>query len=231
MSRTHQHSTRPRTTRRLAAALGFAAASILGVASASVLGSASPALAHDELVGTEVVADASNNSPEAVRLTFSNSIIEVGTEIVITDAQGADVTAGDPEISGPDVTQPLAADLPGGAYNAEWRVVSSDGHPIEGAFGITVAEDGTATIEDAATPEEGAEHEGAEQDRAEHSHEADGHEDGAAEEDAEGVPAGAMVAIAAGAAVLVAGAVAAVLVGQRRRARAMNGEQDEERRS
>ena len=32
------------------------------------------------------------------------------------------------------------ADLPDGAYRVNWRGLSSDGHPMQGTFGFTVAE-------------------------------------------------------------------------------------------
>ena len=149
MSRIQHHtqvgiktSTRHRLARLVGAAL---------IAATAVVVSASPALAHDELVGTQVVTDTAG-APEAVRLSFSNSIVEVGTEIVVRSAKGDDATDGAPEIAGPDVTQPLAADLAPGNYSAAWRVVSSDGHPIEGSFALVIAEDGVATIADASSP-------------------------------------------------------------------------------
>ncbi|WP_164745325.1 copper resistance CopC family protein [Georgenia faecalis] len=98
-----------------------------------------PAQAHDALVASEpadgAVLDA---SPERVRLTFSGDVLDVGPVVVVTDATGDVVADGTPEVAGPDVTLPLASALPGGGYDVAWRVVSNDGHPIEGAFGFTV---------------------------------------------------------------------------------------------
>ncbi|QZY52555.1 copper resistance CopC family protein [Leucobacter tenebrionis] len=131
------------------AALGLTALATLGLS----LGVASPALAHDELVDRSVVADAQTGSADAIRLSFNNSIIEVGTEIVVTSADGADVTDGTPEVSGPDVTQQLASDLPEGDYDIAWRVVSSDGHPIEGGFVLQLGAPGPTQAEDAAIVE------------------------------------------------------------------------------
>jgi hypothetical protein len=42
----------------------------------------------------------------------------------------------------------VAADLPDGAYDVRWRVVSADGHPVSGAFAFAVG--------DAVLPEAGA---------------------------------------------------------------------------
>lgn len=135
-------------TRRLSV---FAIASLL--AGAAALGVASPALAHDELVSTDLVTNESDGTSESVKLSFSNTIIEIGTEIVISASDGSSVTDGTPVVAGPDVTQALKKDLATGTYSASWRVVSSDGHPIEGAFGIQVKDDGSARIVDAVPTE------------------------------------------------------------------------------
>ena len=208
MNRTTQH--------RFTALAGVAL-----LAGAASLGVAAPALAHDELVGTAIVTDEAG-AAEAFTLSFSNSIIEVGTEIVATgpDGAGTDITDGDPTVAGPDVTQKLQADLEPGDYSVAWRVVSSDGHPIDGAFAIVVPADGEPTIE-AAPAEDVAEAEG---DGHEH---ADGEEDGHAHDetgsgsDSEGMPMGVVIAIATSAAVVVIGAVVAIVVGAQRRKQAM----------
>lgn len=203
-----QHPTAPHpTAQHRPARLAFAAAAALGLAALS-LSAASPALAHDQLVGTELVAG-DDGATSAVRLSYSNSIIEVGTEILVTDADGADATAGDPEVSGPDVTQPLADDLADGAYDVAWRVVSSDGHPIEGGFVFTVTDGAGEIVEDAADAAEN--HEPA--DEAEHEHAADEHDQ--AEEAA--VPVWGVVGVVVAGVVVIGGALAAITVGQRRR--------------
>lgn len=204
-----------------------AAALIAGAATFAV---ATPAFAHDELVGTELVADTTDGTLDAIRLSFSNSIIETGTEIVVTGPDGSDVVDGAPVVAGPDVTQQLAADLPSGAYDAAWRVVSSDGHPIEGAFAFTVATDGSATQTEAAPAgddhvegESDSDHEHAEGESADHERTAE--ETGAAEGGSEGgMPVGGVVAISIAAVAAAGGAATAAVVAQRRRKQAM-GEQ------
>lgn len=118
--------TRRRTGVRLTSATALAAAVALG-------GIATPALAHDELVGQRLVLD-DVDSVSAVQLSFSDEVLTNGTEIAVTDPEGTDVTDGAPEHNGRDVDQPVADDLEPGEYRVVWRVVSSDGHPIEGAF-------------------------------------------------------------------------------------------------
>ncbi|MFV9425212.1 copper resistance CopC family protein [Microbacterium sp. S1037] len=101
---------------------------------------ASPAFAHDELVSTDPPADAVLDAlPEQITFTYSADILtEQGTAVVeVTDATGASLTEGTPVVSGTDVTQTLTGSA-SGAVTVKWRVVSSDGHPIDGTFSFTV---------------------------------------------------------------------------------------------
>ncbi|MFT4232969.1 MAG: copper resistance protein CopC [Leucobacter sp.] len=205
----------PASTGRLIAASALLAAT-------PVLGVAAPALAHDQLEGTTVITDQADGSVDALRLTFSDSVLELGTEITVTGPDGADATDGAPQIDGPDVTQPLVDDLIPGDYLGAWRVVSSDGHPIDGGFSLTIPQDPAqepvieprdlentdGDLDDAATaqPDSQPEEEG-------HDHESDA--------DAGRAPVGAVIAVVVGGAAVIAGGIAAVTVGQRRRARGM----------
>lgn len=102
---------------------------------------ASPAFAHDELVSTDPPADAVLDAlPAQITFTYSADILtEEGTAVVeVTDAAGTSLTEGAPVVSGTDVTQALAG-AASGAVTVTWRVVSSDGHPIDGTFAFTVA--------------------------------------------------------------------------------------------
>lgn len=94
--------------------------------------------AHDELVGTQFQQDEDTGQITAIVFTYSANIIKVGTEVVLTDPRGANAAEGLPVADGPSVTQRLQTPLIKGLYRGAWRVVSSDGHPIEGAFYFTV---------------------------------------------------------------------------------------------
>jgi methionine-rich copper-binding protein CopC len=123
------------------------------LAMAGLLMAAAPASAHDQLVSTDPVADSTLDAlPAELTLTYSADILaEPGATLVqVTDATGADIADGDPVVSGATVTQALT---PGatGAVSVVWKVVSSDGHPIDGAFGFTVAAAEPAPT-DAASP-------------------------------------------------------------------------------
>ncbi len=137
---TLEHSTVHSTRTRLAV-LGVATLGALGLS----FGAAPPAFAHDVLVGQSFVTDGADGSTTGVVLHFNNEIMDIGAEIVVTAPSGASAALGEPEVSGRDVTQPLTQPLEtDGTYDMVWRVVSSDGHPIQGELAFTVAADGSA---------------------------------------------------------------------------------------
>ncbi|WP_292894280.1 copper resistance CopC family protein [Microbacterium sp.] len=110
------------------------------VALAALLVPASPAFAHDELVSSDPSADAVLDAlPAQITLSYSADILdsEGATVIQVTDAAGTSLTDGAPTVSGTVVTQGLAGTA-SGAVTVVWRVVSSDGHPIDGTFSFTV---------------------------------------------------------------------------------------------
>lgn len=71
-------------------------------------------------------------------LTYSDRILAVGAEVTVHGPAGRDV-AGPPAIDGTDVVVPLEQPIAAGDHTVIWRVVSSDGHPIDGTFAFTVA--------------------------------------------------------------------------------------------
>ena len=119
-----------------------AAAAALGLSFAALLAPSTVAHAHDQLIDVTVESK-DDGAASALRLTFSDNVLEVGTEIHVTAPDGGDATHGLPSFSGRDVIQPFATPLEDGTYTSAWRVVSSDGHPIEGGFQFDIAS-GTA---------------------------------------------------------------------------------------
>ena len=129
--------------------LGLALAGVAGIATAA------PASAHDRLISSDPEDGATlDEAPAAITLTFSAALLGTGSQLIVTDGQGEEVAAGDPVVDGEVVTASLPGDLPGGDYTVAWRVVSSDGHPIEGTFGFDVAAQGPSPepSEEAASP-------------------------------------------------------------------------------
>ncbi len=108
-------------------------------AGAALLLGASPALAHDGLIGTSPATAATVAAgPDVIELQFTGEPLPLGTLVAVTGPDGAPVSDGPAEIEGTTVVQPLAADLPAGAYRVDWRSTSSDGHPLSGTFDFTV---------------------------------------------------------------------------------------------
>jgi methionine-rich copper-binding protein CopC len=132
---------------------------LTAVAAAAVLAAggllvAPAASAHDELVASDPVADASLEAlPAQLALTFSNSIdtTEGASEVQVTDAAGTTLTSGPPAVTDNVLTQPLQG-AASGVVTVLWKVVSSDGHPISGEFAFTV----TAPLAPTPTPTESA---------------------------------------------------------------------------
>lgn len=77
----------------------------------------SPASAHDVLEGTDP-ADGSvvASVPAVVRLTFNNTPIALGSEILVKDANGANQADGPVSIVDDHVSKAVKADAPAGRY-------------------------------------------------------------------------------------------------------------------
>ncbi len=121
----------PRPRRRRAALL-------LALAIGLWLGSGSGALAHEQLVESspaegEVLAD----SPSEIVLTFTADVLPISPIILVRDSAGNVVHDDEPVVEGNVVSTQLPK-LADGAYQVVWRVVSGDGHPIEGTVGFAV---------------------------------------------------------------------------------------------
>lgn len=196
----------PARRNRLRAAL---LASALLAAVAIGLADAAPAVAHDELLGSspehgEVLDDA----PAVIELEFSNDIIEMGTAVVVVDATGEELDVEEPVISGRTVSATLPTDVADGEYQARWRAVSADGHPIEGTIDFGVGSDATGEYAAHAGDAEHA-------DEAEHADDAEHDADEAAASSDADPTIGIIVGVAAALAAIAL--VVALIVRTRRR--------------
>lgn len=121
----------------------------LSAASAFVLVGllASPALAHSELVSSDP-ADGSvlDHAPSQVVLTFNEDVQKTGTAIIVSDADDVriDQVSG-LAVDGTDVTVPVDTTVGTGEYTIAYRVVSADGHVVEGSLQYSVVLPGEAT--------------------------------------------------------------------------------------
>jgi copper transport protein len=100
---------------------------------------ASPASAHAELVNTTPAnGEQLTSPPTEIRMTFTESVNLLDGGMRLIDDVGTTVLTPDPTVDTRTVTWPMPSDLPEGPYVVTWRVVSSDGHPISGAFSFGV---------------------------------------------------------------------------------------------
>ncbi|WP_190394207.1 copper resistance CopC family protein [Nocardiopsis quinghaiensis] len=197
------------------------AAALLAPLAAALVLAPSPALAHDALTGSSPEDGQTLDSvPEEVVLTFSNAPMEggSGSAVVVTGPdEETTYEEGEPAFDGTDVSVGLSTLDQAGEYTIGFRVVSSDGHPIQDTLTFSVTEEAVAAAAPESVPEETA------PDEAEEA----GTEEEAAGEPAEEAPADeapasegvSPVALALLAVVAVGGIAAVVLVAVRMRKR------------
>ncbi|TDD64510.1 copper resistance protein CopC [Jiangella aurantiaca] len=129
--------------RRLRRLLGVAALAAAPVAGLSLV-TAPAAVAHDQLVASTPEDGGTVSTPlTSVELVFSNAIPGEFVQVAVTDAAGTAYQDGAPQTVGDTVIQAVQQ-LPDGDYTIAYRVVSSDGHPIDGTVAFTVAGAGPA---------------------------------------------------------------------------------------
>ena len=110
--------------------------------------SAGPAFAHAELIGTSPAADSSVSDVTEVTVTAGEELLDIGAEaegfvMVVTDSMGLYYGDGCISVTGDTASMPVSLNAPGD-YSVAYRVVSNDGHPVEGQFTFTVTGDGGA---------------------------------------------------------------------------------------
>ncbi|TYB60984.1 copper resistance protein CopC [Nonomuraea sp. PA05] len=118
----------------LAALTAILAAALFGFG--LVFGSATPALAHDTLKSSSPAKNAEVKSLDEVKLEFSAKVRM--PFVIVRGEADAQHQSGKPEVDGAVVTQAVKGPLPDGKYTIAYRVVSSDGHPIEGEIPFRV---------------------------------------------------------------------------------------------
>lgn len=123
---------------------------LIVVTAAFLMVPAAAAQAHDVLETTDPANGSTVRTvPARIGLTFDHTPLAIGSVIRVQDSKGTDQADGPVAIVDNHVTQAVKADAPEGKYAVVWRVVSSDGHPIEGTFTFRA---GVANATTAATP-------------------------------------------------------------------------------
>ncbi|MGC5032859.1 copper resistance CopC family protein [Micromonospora sp. DT229] len=139
-----------RTRLRHLSALGLVAA--LLAATALLVAPATPAHAHNVLRKATPAQDAElTKAPKKITLDFLQKLNPAFTTITLSDADKQPVATSEPEVEGTKGTVTIDSTLPNGVYTVAYRVVSSDGHPVQGSYKFTVA-DPSATAEPSPSP-------------------------------------------------------------------------------
>ena len=126
---------------------------ILAVSTAMWAFGATSASAHSGLVSSNP-ADGSvvTEAPAAITLTFNEPLLDDADSISLNAADGTNITSAQVQPNGSSVELPWPADLPAGEYQAAFRVVSADGHPVTGAISFTFAPAEPAAASSASSP-------------------------------------------------------------------------------
>ncbi|ALG05565.1 copper resistance CopC family protein [Kibdelosporangium phytohabitans] len=124
----------------------FAAAAVL--ACLAFVGLATPALAHNSLVESNPRDKASVEvSPDSITLTFDQPV-QPGdgiNTISVLDPQNNHWEAAPPQVDSSTVSAPLRPLGPSGEYKIAWRILSADGHPVQGQLSFTLSKAGNGT--------------------------------------------------------------------------------------
>lgn len=115
----------------------FRAGAALAVLLSVVLLGGSPAYAHVSLSSSDPEQGATlSAAPSRVTLTFSAEINSELATVKVTQANGTALHRWAPRVDGTRVVQPVARGT--GAIAVTYKVVSGDGHPVQGVINYTV---------------------------------------------------------------------------------------------
>lgn len=116
--------------------LGRSVLVVLALALAILPGSA--ASAHSALIGSTPAAGSTIESlPAEVTLTFNEDLSTISPALVLLrDGQPAATLT--PRVEGANLIAASPTDLAPGAYQLAYRVVSADGHPVDGTIDFTL---------------------------------------------------------------------------------------------
>lgn len=128
---------------------------VVGLALLWTLGAlpGSAAWAHTTLLSSTPGDGATvDTPPTTIELVFSEPVTPELVTIVVSDAAGTEWQAGAPSVAEAVVTQTVRPLTDAGTYTVAYRVVSSDGHPVAGQVGFTLAAVPTPTPMPTAAP-------------------------------------------------------------------------------
>ncbi|HKS46671.1 MAG TPA: copper resistance CopC family protein [Amycolatopsis sp.] len=112
-----------------------------------MFGMVTPASAHDVLISTDPAKDAAlDTGPAKITLTF-DAPVQGGdiNQIAVTGPNGTQWAEGSVQIDSNVISAPVRPLGPAGVYTVGYRILSADGHPVEGQYAFTLTKAGTGT--------------------------------------------------------------------------------------
>src|SRR5664279_2223773 len=107
---------------------------------ATCIGLAGPATAHNVLISSDPTDGATlRTAPATVKLTFDQPVQDFEPVVSVIGPDGQHHESGAPVIDSTVVTATVGALPVAGAYSIAYRVVSADGHPVEGEIRFQLA--------------------------------------------------------------------------------------------
>jgi methionine-rich copper-binding protein CopC len=119
----------------------------LALTAVAMLGMATPALAHNVLISTDPGKGASlDTGPSKITLTF-DAPVQGGdiNQVSVLGPNNTQWAEGTAEINSNVVTAAVRPLGPAGTYTVGYRILSADGHPVEGEYTFTLTKPGNGT--------------------------------------------------------------------------------------
>lgn len=97
--------------------------------------------AHSSMIeqfpkGNETISD----MPLEVKLSFDEELLDLGSgnSVIVRNPDGKEVTTGATKLLSSNISRDLTASTMPGKYSVSYRVVSADGHVVEGEYQFTL---------------------------------------------------------------------------------------------
>jgi copper resistance protein C len=130
---------------------------VLLTACVALLLGAAPAFAHTRLEGSNPVDKSSvDSAPSTVSLQFNEDVQSEFAAITVVGPDGTQYQTGGVTAGGGQVSTAVSPLGPAGTYQVGYRVVSDDGHPVQGKLSFTLTAPGpgaAASASAAAAPQ------------------------------------------------------------------------------
>lgn len=106
----------------------------------ATIGLAGPALAHTSLIASDPADGAVlTAAPATVTLTFDEPLAAFEPLLTVTGPDGVSYQSGSPTVDGPRLSSPVSTLPVAGTYTVAYRVVSEDGHPVDGTLSFQLS--------------------------------------------------------------------------------------------